>query len=49
MRGFGLPGRRTALVERHVGAADAVAVLIALAAPLAALAVRAAGLGLVGR
>jgi len=49
MRGFGLPGRRTPLVERRVAARDLVVLAIAIGAPLAALAVRAAGLGLVGR
>jgi len=49
MRGFALPGPRTELVERRAGAADVVVLLLALGAPAAAWAVRAAGLGLVGR
>lgn len=49
MRGFGLPGERTALVEHRVGGPDLAVALVALAAPAAAWAIRAAGWGLVGR
>ena len=47
MRGFALPGRRTFLLDRPVGARDAVVVVIALAAPASSWAMRAAGFGLV--
>lgn len=47
MRGFALPGRRTFLLERPLGARDAVVVLVALAAPASSWAMRAAGVGLV--
>lgn len=49
MRGFSLPGRREPLLRRRVGAVDAVAIAVALAAPATAFAIRAAGLGLVVR
>ncbi|MEW6269677.1 MAG: energy-coupling factor transporter transmembrane component T [Thermodesulfobacteriota bacterium] len=49
MRGFSLPGRRQPLIERRLGVADVLAALVALAAPAAAFAMRAADLGLVGR
>jgi len=47
MRGFSLPGRRHALLERPVGPRDLLVLAIALAAPLATYALRAAGRGLV--
>lgn len=49
MRGFALPGRRTFLLERSMGARDVVVVLVALAAPLSSWAIRAAGFGIFPR
>ena len=47
MRGFSLPGPRRAILERRVGVADAVALAVAIAAPVSASVIRAAGFGLV--
>jgi len=47
MRGFSLPGKRHALLERPIGARDLTVLAVALGAPLTAYAIRASGLGLV--
>lgn len=47
MRGFGLPGARTRLVEHELGVRDAATIAVALAAPVSAWTMRAAGFGLV--
>ncbi|HZR83201.1 MAG TPA: energy-coupling factor transporter transmembrane component T [Candidatus Binatia bacterium] len=49
LRGFGRPGKRTGILELRVGAWDPVVLGLAFAALAAAVAVRAAGGGLVGR
>lgn len=47
MRGFGRTGPRSGILELQAGWPDALAVLVAILAPLASLLVRRAGLGLV--
>ena len=47
MRGFGLPGARTRLVEHGLGVRETVTIVVALAAPASAWTMRSAGFGLV--
>jgi energy-coupling factor transport system permease protein len=49
MRGFALPGRRGGILQFNFAWRDVLALAVALAAPLAAIALRVAGFGLVGR